>query len=184
MLLIAGTDTRKDPEGRFFESWLILGYFGTTESTDLHGSFGLDSFPCDSVCSVVKPRKSRQKTEDRCQRADLIVKELWDFKLRQSGEVQYRSKCLNPHPGGCRRQKANSYQLFHPFNVCLKRLDTAYEAQDHFTRLKSRSLLGFNLLLVGLVFANLTRLLWSELPGVPARICINLVTTQVHCSQD
>jgi len=64
--------------------------------------------------------------------------------------------------------------MFHPFNVCLKRLDTAYEAQDHFTRLKSRSLLGFNLLLVGLVFANLTRLLWSELPGVPARICINL----------
>ena len=94
MLLIAGTDTRKDPEGRFFESWLILGYFGTTESTDLHGSIGSDSFPCDSVCSVVKPRKSRQKTEDRCQRADLIVKELWDFKLRQSGEVQYRSKCL------------------------------------------------------------------------------------------
>ena len=67
--------------------------------------------------------------------------------------------------------------MLRPIEMYLKRLDSAYEGQNHFIRLKARLLSGINVLLVALVVLNLVRIIWLQPPGLPVRILINLIIT-------
>lgn len=64
--------------------------------------------------------------------------------------------------------------MLRPIDTFSKRLNAAYYKKNHFIRLKARLLLGINLILAATAFVNLVRFLWSQPPGMPARIAINL----------
>ncbi|TVP75432.1 MAG: response regulator [Puniceicoccaceae bacterium] len=61
-----------------------------------------------------------------------------------------------------------------PIDMFLKRLETVYHGHNHFVRLKARLLLGISLILGAVALVNLLRFLWSQPPGLPVRIGVNL----------
>lgn len=58
-------------------------------------------------------------------------------------------------------------------NPFLKRLDTTYQDQNHFVRLKARLLIAVNLFLLAIMIANLVRFYWTPLPALPLRMAFN-----------